>query len=578
MSIQPIIVNVSLGGDADQDIVMQNSELQKPAPFSPTSYSSPAAVPLGGDWESSLSPYGDLDYFWFNAQANRTLTIMVTALDETGAASESKAQPVIGMWALSDPGSSPAPANTPSPFNSAFPGMTILNAQLLQSTPFRVGVSDIRGDGRPDYRYHARVLYGDSVTPARASVAGGTPLTLTGLGFESNTRLTVNNLNTPPLSVTANQMLFNAPPQPDGVQNVALTDPPTLASSVLTGVLTYGAGPNDQIKLIAGSNPATPDGGQAPNPIQVQVLGPDGATPVPGASVFFTASPPVTFSACGGGNSCTVLSDDTGQASTFATVISAGVITITAQLAPASYSSPQQVQTTLLGTSSSADLALTPQYDHILQNSSANVVLTGRALSNGAPLSGKTINFLIEKGSASANPPSATTNSNGYAQSMIEISQMTGDVQVAVCVGPNNAPCQSFYGTAVPATGLQIQPVAGTAQVAATGQSFQPVLVRVSDFSSPPNPVMGANVQMQWSVELPASNPPQVPGGDSGIGGDPQPIILYSSQATVASDVNGMVSLQPSTGGFSGALEILGTAAAGYGNVPFELQWLPPLN
>lgn len=577
-SIQPILVNVSLGGDADQDIVMQDSELQKPAPFPPTSYSSPAAVPLGGDWESSLSPYGDLDYFWFNAQANRTLTIMVTALDESGAASESKAQPVIGMWALSDPGSSPAPANTPSPFNSAFPGMTILNAQLLQSTPFRVGVSDIRGDGRPDYRYHARILYGDNVTPARASVAGGTPLTLAGLGFESNTRLTVNNLNTPPLSVTANQMLFNAPPQPDGVQNVALTDPPTLASSVLTGVLTYGAGPSDQIKLIAGSNPATPAGGQAPNPIQVQVVGPDGATPVTGASVFFMASPPVTFSACGGGASCTVLSDDTGQTSTFATVVSAGVITITAQLAPASYSLPQQVQTTLLGTSSSSDLALTPQYDHILQNSSANVVLTARALSNGAPLSGKTINFLIEKGSASANPPSATTNSNGYAQSTIQISQMTGDVQVAVCIGPNNAPCQSFYGTAVPPSGLQIQPVAGIAQVAATGQSFQPVVVRVSDFSSPPNPVMGANVQMQWSVELPASNPPQVPGGDSGIGGDPQPIVLYTSEATVASDVNGMVSFLPSTGGFSGALEILGTAAAGYGNVPFELQWLPPLN
>lgn len=271
-SIQPIVLNVTLGGDTPQDILMQGSAVEKEAPFPATTYATPAAVPLGGDWESALSPYGDLDYFWFNGQANRTLSILVTAMDETGAASECKAEPVIGMWQLSDPGSSPAPANTSSPFNSAYFGMTILNAQLLQTSGFRVGISDVRGDGRPDYRYHARILYGDHVTPARASVAGGTPLTLSGLGFESNTRVTVNNFSVAPLAVSANQILLNAPPEADGVQNVALTDPPTLANSVLTGALIYGAGPNDTIKLIAGSNPWTPVGGQAPNPLIVQAV------------------------------------------------------------------------------------------------------------------------------------------------------------------------------------------------------------------------------------------------------------------------------------------------------------------
>ena len=576
-SFQPILVNVTLGGNTQQNILTQDSALQTKAPFPPTSYALPAAVPLGGDWESELSPYGDLDYFWFNGQANRTLSIMVTALDETGAASESKSQPVVGMWALSDPGTSPAPANTPSAFNTQFVGITMLNAQLLLTGGFRIGISDIRGDGRLDYRYHARILYGDHVTPQRASVAGETPMSLTGLGFQSNTRLTVNNVSTPPLAVTAAEIVFKAPPQPDGEQNVAVADPPTLASSVLTRVLTYGAGPNDQIKLLAGSNPATPAGGQAPNPIRVQVLAPDGVTPVPGASVFFTSSPPVSFSACSGGNSCTVLSDDNGQASTFATVISAGVITITAQLAPASYSSPKQVQTTLLGTSSAQDLGLAPQYGHIASGASANVALAARALSNGSPLAGQTINFLVVKGSAVANPPSAATNSNGYANTTIQISSMNGDVQVSACIGPNNAPCQTFYGTAVPASGLQIQAVSGAAQIAPTGQSFQPVVVRVSDFSTPPNPVMGGSVLMQWSVELPSGDPPPIPGGDNGIGGDPMPIVLYTGQANLASDVNGLVSFTPSTGGFAGALEILGSAAAGTGNVPFGLEWLPPL-
>jgi hypothetical protein len=129
----------------------------------------------------------------------------------------------------------------------------------------------------------------------------------------------------------------------------------------------------------------------------------------------------------------------------------------------------------------------------------------------------------------------------------------------------------------VPASGLQLQPVAGVAQIAVTGQSLQPIVVRVSDFSTPPNPVLGGSVAFQWSVELPSGNPPSIPGGDNGIGGDPMPVILYASQANVSSDVNGIVSFHPSTGGFGGALEILGTAAAGFGNVPFGLEWLPPL-
>jgi len=213
-----------------------------------------------------------------------------------------------------------------------------------------------------------------------------------------------------------------------------------------------------------------------------------------------------------------------------------------------------------------------------VQNSQANIVLIGRALSNGAPLSGKTINFMLMKGSGTLNPSSATTDSNGFARSTLQISQMSGDVQVSVCIGPNNNPCQTFYGTAVPGSGLQIQPIAGVAQIASVGQSLQPVVVRVSDFASPPNPVVGANVLVQWSVELPASPSPPIPGGDNGIGSDPPPIVLYSSQSWVNTDANGMASFQPSTGGFGGTLEILGKAAAGSDTVPFVLEWLPPIS
>ena len=180
----PIVVNVSAGGDTAQDILMQGTALAVQDPFPLTTYQTPAALPLGGDWKASFNPYGDTDYFQFVGQGNRTLSVLVTALDQNGAASESKSQPVIGMWGLSDPEISPAPANTPSAFNSSVFGMTLLNAQLLQPTGFRIGISDYRGDGRADYRYHARILYGDQVNPARASVAGGTALAIQGLGFQ----------------------------------------------------------------------------------------------------------------------------------------------------------------------------------------------------------------------------------------------------------------------------------------------------------------------------------------------------------------------------------------------------------
>jgi hypothetical protein len=49
------------------------------------------------------------------------------------------------------------------------------------------------------------------------------------------------------------------------------------------------------------------------------------------------------------------------------------------------------------------------------------------------------------------------------------------------------------------------------------------------------------------------------------------------SQAFVTSDANGLASIQPATGGFLGALAILGTVTAGPGSLPFQLQSLWPM-
>ncbi|HEY6769429.1 MAG TPA: hypothetical protein VI386_32195 [Candidatus Sulfotelmatobacter sp.] len=148
------VVNVALGNDVAQDMLMAGSAQPVPAWAASQSWIVPAAVSASADWIESLNGYGDVSYFSFSAQANRTLSVAVNSLDEKGNASLVKVQPVIGMWAASDPEGTPPPAFTPSAFNTGVLGVTRLDAQIFSSTKFLVGISDMRGDGRPDYRYH----------------------------------------------------------------------------------------------------------------------------------------------------------------------------------------------------------------------------------------------------------------------------------------------------------------------------------------------------------------------------------------------------------------------------------------
>ena len=59
---QQIVVNVTLGGDFQQDILMQGSAVQKQQWYSPTSYATPVPVPASGNWAGALSGYGAADF------------------------------------------------------------------------------------------------------------------------------------------------------------------------------------------------------------------------------------------------------------------------------------------------------------------------------------------------------------------------------------------------------------------------------------------------------------------------------------------------------------------------------------
>jgi hypothetical protein len=123
---------------------------------------------------------------------------------------------------------------------------------------------------------------------------------------------------------------------------------------------------------------------------------------------------------------------------------------------------------------------------------------------------------------------------------------------------------------------LQLRGVAGSPQVVTVGQAFQPVVVRVTDSSTPANPVLGASVAFQYTGERASGDLTVISGGDTNIRNDPDPVILFNGQATAASDGNGLANWKPTTQGFNGDLAILGMATAGTGSVQFALQTLPP--
>ncbi len=553
-SFAPVVVTVVAGSSAERDILMLQDEVAQSHPGSGSTYANPAPLPQGGAWGSWISGYGSTDFFEFTARGNRTASVAVIALDELGQPTETKLLPVIGIWELSDQSGNPAPAATPSAFNSMTFAMTRLDAQFTVSEKFRVAVGDFRGDGRPDYFYQAKLLYSDTVTPARLSLAGGVT-TLNGIGFSPGLQVRVDGNSGSTLSATASHLQAAMPARAqDGVATIQVTDPVSGAFSQMIGALGYGAQATDRLLLLQAAEPATAIGSVAANPIRVRAVAADGLAPVSGATIAWSATNGLEFSVCGGTSSCSVLTDEAGESSSWVTPMGAGQTTITLALAPASYSAPQTQQATLVGTSSTLDLAaLTPTL-WVGQGATLVVPLIVEALALGAPIPNVTVNFTLTQGSATLSAGSAITNAAGVASITATIANLVANVRVSACVAPNNSPCQTFAVFSTPSSLWTLELVAGSSQVVPTGQKFQPLVLRVIDGSAAANPVMGVPVNFETTLARP-------------------PVLLGSSQTQTVSASDGTASIVPSDGGV-GPCAVFITASAGQSTAQFQMEAL----
>ncbi|HLI76246.1 MAG TPA: IPT/TIG domain-containing protein, partial [Acidobacteriaceae bacterium] len=361
-----VIQNVTIGNSDGDSLSGDDGQI-----------AAPATVPPSGEWTARISGYGHVSWFGFRAKANREFTVEAQAIDDSGQPTLNKAQPVIGAWSGADPIAATPEAFTSQPFNGAVPGLTYLPVITLSDSEVRLGIADMRGDGRPDYLYRGRILYADSIEPSIIPSAGG-PIAITGIGFRPNSAVFVNGIQAAVTSVSPTQITAIAPPANGVTGNVVVIvqDPKTLGVAVVPDGLSYGAQNSDTISIIS-----APSGNIAPGiPLSFTVAVKNGSQPAAGATVTYSVIQGQATLSCGL-PSCSVVTNASGFASLTVAASSGSPASVAATL-----SNGASVSTTFSAQSStSASISpLTPTL-YLAAGATFHWTAKGLILQNGSP-------------------------------------------------------------------------------------------------------------------------------------------------------------------------------------------------
>jgi len=154
------------------------STLKTPPPAAMTTPSELKAhrecSPPSGLWSGRLSQVGQTDCSPSPFAAGTQFTVVTEALDETGAPTNAKAMPSLGVWTHSR-------HLAQRPWASSRIGRPVTGESWLQVSAsaddvVRLGVADERGDGPSGLRLRGWVLYADTVSPSRLPSSGGPSL------------------------------------------------------------------------------------------------------------------------------------------------------------------------------------------------------------------------------------------------------------------------------------------------------------------------------------------------------------------------------------------------------------------
>jgi hypothetical protein len=506
------------------------------SPGADGSQTQPAAADPTGWWTGLLCSTGHTSWWSAAVKAGRSWTVEVTALDESGAATMRKAQPVIGVWHSGDSGL-PTVASQAVPMNTIAAGVTQLRIPAATAAgTYTLAVADQFGAGRPDFAYKARLLYADSVFPSRVSSAGGLIL-IAGEGFRQGNTVKVNGITATVIGWTANQIVARTPTMAAagatagfGV-DVTVTDPATGGWTTISSGLTYTrAGPN-VVRLVSAPT-ALVTGVTASTALGVRVYQTDGTTPVVSANVRMgVTAGSASLGSCGGGTSCVLQTDATGLAQTKVMGVAAGAVT----LAATELTGGASVQVNLTDTDTQRSLVIQNGPVYVAAGATLSWTLQALAMDQGSGAAGVPVAWTAGQGLTLGTGANTTTDANGGTAMAVGANQLgAGSPTVTACAW--TTVCSSWTVNAVDASRWQVAATTGAGQSVRLGTDFLPVTLQVSDNAG--HPLQGAPVTVYQTVDA-------WEGGCAEAGRCPASPVLATQQTTAITDANGKVTITP---------------------------------
>lgn len=517
----------------------------------------PHPLPPSGEWTGRLSQVGQTDWFAFPVRANRTFTVVTQALNEAGLPTESKAIPEIGVWNVFDAAGSASAVWAPG-LNGFATGESFLSVLSPTDDVIRLGIADMRGDGRPDYVYLGWVLYADTVAPAHLPAAGG-PLVIHGMGFHTSDTVLVGGKAAVVTSISPNEITAIAPATPTaGSVDVEVDDLAIYsAKSIIAGGVSYDAGSGDSLTLI--NAPANTVATGVPIPFTVTALA-SNLTPVGGLTVTYALTSGTASLGCGQPQ-CTVTTSGDGVASLPITATGAAAAVVTASLANGA-----TLQAHFSGGIPPTLTALTPTLS-VAAGATVTWTVQALALNNGAPMSGQSVAWQCAGGIATQGSNVAMTNASGIASKNLSVGPLSEGQQVTAtaCVnGTSN--CATFAATGARTEYASVQAVSGVTQSMDISATPAQIMLRLRDMNG--NPMAGGTVTLYQALY--AWAPPCPPQGRCAAAQ------LLASQTSIAtSGIDGAVIFNAET--LPGIpTRLVGMATAGnYSSVGVSIEQHP---
>ena len=489
----------------------------------------PRMLAPSGLWCGRMSQLGQTDWFTFPVRAGHTFTVVTQALNEAGLPTETKALPVIGVWNAFNAVSSPAIGWAPA-LNGYATGETWLQVTSGSDDIVRLGIADLRGDGRPDYAYNGWVLYADTVQPQRLPTSGG-PVVIHGMGFRPSDTVSIGGHPAVVTSISPNEITAIAPAASAGTigsVDVEVDDLPIFyALAIISGGISYDSGNGDSLTLKTAPAGTVPTG--VPIPFTVTALGPD-LTPAGRVTVTYTISTGNATLGCGA-NTCSVTATGDGIATMNVVAASSSPSVVIASL-----TNGASLQAHFTGGTPPVLSALTPNLS-VAAGSAVTWTTQALALSNGTPSPGQTVSWQSGSGIAPAGTSSATTNSNGIVAKSLTVGPLAeGQQATSVACLNGTTQCVNFVALGARPEYAWLELVSGAAQVISASGTPGQIALRVRDMNG--NPMAGGTVTLyqalyQWTQPCPPH------------GRCAQPDLLATQTATAISALDGTVTFVP---------------------------------